>query len=125
MIGCLFHCGNQKMCIQLQPTLILLATVAKGCRRGQPDFNGHVNMPLKCLLKTFQIRGRSSGIFTWPVASKASQLLVSCPQMPSQLDINIPFVWINCFPITLIEKLLSATLFNCPFTCKGCALLTN
>jgi len=31
---CFLHCGNQRMCPQVQPTLILLAVVEKGTAEG-------------------------------------------------------------------------------------------
>jgi len=33
---CLIHCGNQRMCTQVPPTLILLAAAEKVCSRRQP-----------------------------------------------------------------------------------------
>jgi len=34
---CLLHCGNRKICTQVQPTVILLAVVEKEYSRRQPN----------------------------------------------------------------------------------------
>ena len=92
---CLLHCGNQMMCTQVQPILILFATVRIKSSPWQLSVS-YINMSLECFLNCFPITTR--GVHRTPTRHKCLW-----DNYSSSADSATPRDWLHHINIPCIE----------------------